>query len=623
MRRVPELVPIDRPEASSPTGRRRMVGAIPRTPIATKEELPVVIAANRALIDNYVARYGPRDAPEDFLSDATVHVLLNFDQCRDHPLRALVTWMRRQRRSAHVERDLVLPEPVGEDSVIEQADVLRTVVATLPERDRCIVGLDASGFESAAIAPRVDTSDGNVRVIICRFRKKLNASWSAACKGALPAALIAWWPRPRLQMLGAMRRFVNGAADAKFAQAGFVGIAVVTTLFGGTVPPEGTWSAPRAEWHLAAPRPPDWNPIALGRVPARADGTLAEQANESNHHPVSPPLNTSTRLPLDDLHFIAAVPSPGYAADGIIIAGGTDRACGCWQIFRSGDHGRTWDGGPAPVNGFAELALPSTYPLDPEIFVADGKQLWRAPRFGQPFVPLPGVGGSIALSAEFATGRRDAFVLNSEGIWRESIDGGTRVLQLAAPTRARGGAIVTGTDASDEVVAWVDGPSAAVAPVGASTIPQASVQAGVYTCSDTAVCTFRTPSPLTGQLTLVRSPSAPIDHRIGAVSPSGVALSVDGGHNFAPLTLPTDVRVVLSFAVTMDSVAAIVQTSTGEVHVLEKYDGMAGWTDVTAPPVATEGVLVALPDGTVMDLLSRQGYWCLSAASRVWQAQCA
>ena len=83
----------------------------------------------------------------------------------------------------------------------------------------------------------------------------------------------------------------------------------------------------------------------------------------------------------------------------------------------------------------AQPFLPSSYPQDPEVFASDGAELRRAASFGQEFRPVGIVTGLPALSASFATDRT-AFVVNSQGVWRQSLEGSTPSLAIASPEGA-------------------------------------------------------------------------------------------------------------------------------------------------------------------------------------------
>ena len=119
------------------------------------------------------------------------------------------------------------------------------------------------------------------------------------------------------------------------------------------------------------------------------------------------------------------------------------------------------------------------------------------------------------------------------------------------------------------------------------------------------------------------SASASVDHRFAAMGVDSMALSTDGGVTFESVPLPTGTTALLSLALAAKDVWISTQDASGDVHVFRRSDSVPSWKDVTAAPVAVTGTLVALPDGTVLDLLGQHGYWCLRPTADRWQTECA
>jgi len=517
--------------------------------------------------------------------------------------------------------DVVAPTVPPAEGLIDLASVGRTFMTNRSPRDRQIVALALRDRPPAEIAEVVGETPETVRKVLSRIRKKLLAEMSAASAllGLVAHCLsrLRFWRSPDLH---AVVRTISAQCDQSSPLGVTAPFLIALLTLTAVTPTKLVPPSSHREHEQIAVGPSKGLPVMLQPLASDDHSHVATGSDPppSGRHTIA---MGGKVLDSQAVHLTTAVGSPNYAEDHTIVAAGTDQACSCWRTWQSTDGGDNWVVGSAPLRGVVQLFLPSRFPNDPEIFASDGSELWRAARFGQGFLPVGGMAGLPALSASFSSDHT-AFVANSQGVWRESVQDSSASLAIVSPNKAQTGSIVTGTGTGNVVLAWIFGTAAAAGPLGGSLEPSASLQGGIYSCDELA-CRYLTVSPLPGPGILVASPSASTDLRFAAMGIDSMALSVDGGNSFKPVPLPTGAAALLSLALTANEIWSTTQDTSGSVHVFRRSDNDAAWEDVTTGSVAVNGTLVALPDGSVMDLLGQHGFWCLRPNAKRWQVGCA
>lgn len=534
------------------------------------------------------------------------------------------------------DRPTLLP-----DEIVETDEEYRAVLAALrrlkPSEQRVITMRDLHGWSYEEIARFEGVTVESIRGALKRARGRLRESYAKIASGT-----------PAMLGLGALRRLRLrlGRASDKLSMATIgpvptslglvseVAVRVVVVALG-----LGTMTAPINVSTVARPAgesPPPGAPRVSAESTMRPSGSGSDDhggsvapSKETGSRPGSGALPTSP-LPSDggntpeDVTFESVSPSPSYASDGTLFAGGAvTRGClyvVCHVLFRSTDRGRTWHrlGGAGFEGG--QLLLPAAYPADGRVFAAGPTGLLLSEDGGNSFRPVAGIAGSAAISPAFSDGDPRILFGATPG-WEYRDD-----VRATKP----GGVILPSTSLSGTVAFAPTYPRDPRILVGGTTVSGANRSASAVFLCRNGICDSTAVLPgRTGAATVLVSPRYHLDDTVVAWRPSGLFASRDGGVTFAQLPMPAGDEIA---DVVFDGAGLVVLMRSAEdggfrSRLVRSVDMGVTWADLGARMQARSlaGIEV-LPDGRILAAKAAEaggGLLCSDDGGMTWRARCA
>jgi len=629
-------------------GRRvRVAGAVEQVAVDCPDDLAAIYRDYWDLVyRRCLATLGDDHAAQDATQDVFLMALSNFEEVQHDIVRGLLDMARtisyeRRRRPA---REVMLPNPPYTNGhaddpaeIAERHGVLDAIWSGLSPVERRYVADKFAGFSFEEIAKRNRRKLGTVSSNLFRAREHARNLRGST----LPALLGAAGWRRLTDLCRRARTTAHSSAvsaGAQPVQALTISLTVVGLLAVGS-PAAGAGVAGGATRPLAVTPPMQLDTGDPAAV-AQADG-IAAAAAQPVGYAAAPSAGThggATALPLpasatsetpEDTVIYTATPSPNYENDHTILAIGRGKSCACPVLLRSLDGGATWTASSGVPQG-DEIVLPPAYPRDPRIFIgyqyeSPGINDWWAPSFDQPFQPLLGPAGALALPAGFDSGDQRVIVSAANGVWSENLTTGLVEPLLVETPPSSSTAVATPLGATG-VLAMTD--SAAVA-TGAP--PTATTPTGLtlWACPLSQPCQAQGEVPMTLANGMVTSPAFATDHTLAVFGPASVMASTDGGRSFTPMSVPAATSSILMVALgfgdqaTASTWLVVEHGSTFSLDFATTVHG--GWHDVSdglAQITSAGGRVIPLAPHSALFLSGNGGLLCTSNDGETWAPRC-
>jgi hypothetical protein len=618
--------------------------ALPIIPIATREDMAVLLAKHGRLLREYARHYLGKDGTEDEVEEVvgrTVDAMLDAEfQPQPHGLRHVTqqVWRECQREMELRGRRRY---PVDKYLGALTGQVAR-VLEQLGPRSRQTILRAAQGWTPLEQAKADNTSVETIHVRLHRARRRAQELLKDAGNSTSALVLVA---SARVRRAGhrvavwCHRRIpgINWPAcgDPVLQLAAITVIAVGgVAATGGPAP-----TTPRSSVAFVL-HPQTGVPSPALRPTAASDTMAVQSAAPPSHGRADPnglgalaPANTEAHLlanlapdgetPEDAQLMTAAAPAD-YASTHTIVALGMGHRCVCPVLFQSTDGGANWTASKAAApSGAEQVALPPSYPADPRVFIGTNAQgggsTYVAAHFGDVPTAMPGPAGHLALAAGFDHGDNRVFIAAQGAVVAVAVDATPPQIApvLAYPQWFNPPATVATPAGSDGAAVVVLAPPETFAigdPLGGETQAPA-----IFACAAGTTCAERGAAPSQARDLTVSSSDA-----VSAVSWSnGIAVSQDGGHTFRVPAMPSPGVSLLSVAATGSRVWALI---TQGATVTARWTSAAGgaWTDVTGSNNGLSRSLriVAIPQGPLLDFLQGQGLRCTADGGATWADRC-
>ena len=327
--------------------------------------------------------------------------------------------LRRRQEELSDER-LSSGQPALEDAVLTGA-LVRELFRSLRSRDaRILEQLYVSGWSIEQVARQLNLSNGHVRVMALRARRRAQKVLEGMGAGRPGLALAPWLPsllrrlrlprkddgrknflRTLFEELGLPAMTMSGLGVAALA----VGMAVIPSA---TVLPRS--EQPVAARSVAGVPVPAASALSAARAPLQPSNTpvARRRATAGPGQPVGQgPVDFVTGSLAhnqdpqpSDAAFSQFTASPNYGSDRTIFASGSQfRGCApCPVLFVSHDAGASWR--HLAATGFAsgQILLPWNYPTDPIILAVGGSGIQRSDDGGDTFRTV--VPGAVRAAVE-------------------------------------------------------------------------------------------------------------------------------------------------------------------------------------------------------------------------------
>jgi RNA polymerase sigma-70 factor (ECF subfamily) len=601
------------------------------------------------LVDFCRRRLPGRADPEAVAQEAFIRAWTTPDRFSGTRLRGLLYTIARRlcidvtRRVAMEEERVDLASTTANrpaqavDEVVERHyddAVARTVLAGLAPEYRRILHLRyLNGWSYAQIAQVDDRTVEGVRSALRRARSAFRRAHAAFVSTGHGWAVARWYRR-LLSRPGSRGRPPELAlapwlhlCRAPELLAGLV--VVLTTTVVAPSPTDVT--APVFDNRIGVPAPagPTFVPSPLGTRTGSRPQTVVQRPPDpdagggSSALPVVVPLLHAGTT--EDTSFHDFTPSPQYQADGTVFATGFARRCvygTCAAVFRSTDHGASWERLAALGFTGGSLHLPPTYPSDRRIFA---------------------MAGAGALMVSHDDGRSFAPVLGPP------VQTGTRAQM--SPTFADDGWILLGAsnlEYRDRVGAMV--PTDSLGHVGFvsptfspgfgtdGTIFDARVQSTDFEPAQVLRCVRGACSVVARLLrralpAIVVSPRYAGQGRVAAFSGDELYLSVSGAGDYRPPAAAVPLDGEITDAAFDRRERLFVASSTPGAYrprgglAVSDDDGRSWRLLGEGTPLATGvSAVEVLPDGRILASVPRagrsSGVWCSIDDGATWHARC-
>ena len=556
--------------------------------------------------------------------------------CIDHRRR-----LTRETMKSHVEASLFEARAVTPDELAEADEEHRAALAALkrlkPSEQRVITMRDLNGWSYDEIARFEGVTVESIRGSLKRARVALRQSYAKLAAGA-PAALGAGsWRRFRARLDRVVSRVPSSPFQAglPLGMAGDAALWTMAAVIGvGAVgmPVAPTVGLDPISVAMAAADGPGGSSTTGASAATSSTGTGGSSARRAAPYegagggapflPV-PGLPSDGGNSPDDVTFTEIAASPSYESDSTVFAVGTvTRGCPyvvCPTLFRSRDGGATWHRTAAANFSGGHLLFAESFARDGRLFAAGPTGLLESRDSGGSFSSLAPIGGSAAISPQFAAGDPRILFGAAPG-WEYRDDLGTM---------KPGGMVLPSTATAGTVEFVPNYARERVVVVGGSTVDSAGRNVtAVFKCEDALCRTAGVFSPVVGPAQVAVSPAYERDRTTVAWRGGFLWVSQDGGDSYSPRPLPIagDVR---SVAMGPDGVLHVAVrggadgATTG--GVLASTDAGRTWRHVGRGTVLDRGAesVVALPDGRLLaGPTATGGLLCSLDGGTQWERTC-
>ena len=548
---------------------------------------------------------------------------------------------RRGRASDATRRGVHLPDsPSDAETEVLARATLEGVWLNLQRHEREMLLQTFAGYSYDEISRRSGLSIPAVASIISRARQRARRAAEVVASLLIPVVVLR-----RLQNRVRTANVGTGIGTLGLQSSALVG-SMMSCLVAGTLT-----TAPPAAASVELAQAGSGLATGIGRAPLGgllADGAStrhwrsgaprgldAATGNDTGAHATTPlGMAGSILAPppaqQQDAAFDDVQPSPHYAQDGTLFASGTVvRGCrqgACPALFRSTDHGVSWQ--QVSASGFSggSILLPPDFPANPTVFAMSHVGLARSDDGGRTFVAVSPVYAPAAIAPDSPPGDARVLIATDPPVTYSERSGLLAAGLLLPPDLSE----------VDDVAFAGDGAHAVFTGRRLDAAGTAYQDAVVVDCAPS--CRYVLVAPDVA-LHLAVSPSFGSDGTYFAFASQHIYVTHDGGTSMEAMAPPlpgTVGSIAMSPSYERDGRIAISAYQLDaslrpEAAVAVSTDGARSFRTVSSiglPPTHTVSSMAMLPDGHILATLSGPdaaglfGIRCSTDGGATWHLSC-